>query len=138
MLLEDSAVFGRDEPRGASSHQSLPVHSQEARRSQICFLDYTVLVNGQVGDRGEIVKVSIFGSRGLQLGLGHAELFVLDLQLHLVHPELLKETGDILRRTRFDPTQLTGDAFFGLLAELIAAFRVSFGPWHDLSHKDFT
>ena len=66
-------------------------HPQHGCAGEVGLLDQAMLAERQVAQRGEVIEVSQLGSGGFPLDAGPLELLVLDLQLNLVHPQLVDQ-----------------------------------------------
>src|SRR4029079_10371653 len=71
--------------------QERAVLSDHPRRGEVRLDDATIRLQGEIGHGREVEQLHVAFARGLQLLLGIAQRPVLDLQLDLVHPELVNQ-----------------------------------------------
>ncbi len=76
-----------------------------------------MFTKGKIADRGKIIEIEVAGSRGFEIRLCAAELFVLQFEFNLVDVQLF-EQGETLTRRR--GVESTGEAVENLLAGLLA------------------
>lgn len=85
--------------KGAADHGAL-FYAEQAGAGEIRFVNNSLLVQHKVADRGEVVEFNIAVPQLLRFYKGFLQLFVLDLQLLLVHFELMKQLPGIFHSGR--------------------------------------
>jgi hypothetical protein len=90
-MFEEGVLTGMGNETGKElADEAPPVDAEKGARGEVRLDDATVLIEGEIGDRGEIIEVHVAGPRFFDDVLRPAELLVLHLELYLVHEKLVE------------------------------------------------
>ncbi len=96
----DVLILFEDEAGDRLPDQRAAGHAQQCGSGEVGFQEQSMLRQGAVAHRGQVIEVEIARPPGFDLLLGRAKLLVLHLQFDLVHPEFMKYLFDCFRGLR--------------------------------------
>ena len=96
---EGGSIAARHEGFEGTADQVGALQAEEARTGEVQLLDRPRSIQGEVPHRGKIVELRVLRERRLQSLAAQAQFLVLQLQLDLVHIELVHQAL-ALRRDR--------------------------------------
>ena len=90
MRAPESHVLARNEARKAPMQQFPTLHSQQCRGGKVGLCDNALVGEGEIADRGELIKVEETVAAFLQINQRPPNIFILHLQFDPMHLEFMQ------------------------------------------------